>query len=82
MQIQTSRFGAIQTRVSDLFVFPSGLIGFEDFRRWVLLADTENEAVGRPVGEALPQLGPIVAAALRDNRSESRGQIVISRAGH
>jgi len=29
-----------------MFLFPNGLIGYEDFRRWLLLADAENNAIG------------------------------------
>jgi flagellar assembly factor FliW len=46
MQIRTTHFGVVQIAVSDIFQFPHGLIGFEDHRRWVLLADESNDAVG------------------------------------
>lgn len=46
MLMQTTRFGAVRVQAEDVFVFPRGLIGFEDFRRWVLLADSANDAVG------------------------------------
>jgi flagellar assembly factor FliW len=46
MQIQTSRFGAVTIEVDDILLFPRGLIGFEDCRHWVLLADEENPALG------------------------------------
>jgi len=37
--------------------------------------------LGRPVGELLPQLEPVMAAALRDGRPEYRDQISIVRRG-
>lgn len=46
MLLHTTRFGTIQAETDDVFLFPQGLIGLEDFRRWVLLADAENDAVG------------------------------------
>ncbi|MEM7454041.1 MAG: flagellar assembly protein FliW [Planctomycetota bacterium] len=45
MKIQTTRFGAIQIEPDDILFFRSGLLGFEDCRHWVLLADADNEAV-------------------------------------
>ena len=46
MQISTTRFGTIAVDVDDLVHFPHGLIGFEESRHWVLLADPANTAVG------------------------------------
>ncbi len=46
MQIGTTRFGAVDIQVDDILLFPSGLIGFEDSRHWVLLGDAENDNVG------------------------------------
>lgn len=68
---------------------PAGVIGLDaeggitiaNRTALALLGVTEDEATGKPVGEALPQLEPIVAAALRENRAERREQIVITRAG-
>jgi len=45
MQIQTSRFGPIEIERDDILLFSKGLIGFENHRHWVLLADAGNEAV-------------------------------------
>lgn len=41
----TSRFGPIEFDVDDMIQFPTGLVGLEDCRRWILLADGHNEAV-------------------------------------
>lgn len=46
MQINTSRFGAVLIEVDEILLFPHGLIGFEDCRHWVLLADADNAAIG------------------------------------
>lgn len=46
MQISTTRFGTISVDVDDLIQFPHGIVGFEDCRNWVLLADPDNRAVG------------------------------------
>ena len=46
MQINTTRFGKVELFETDVVEFPSGLIGMEDCRRWVLLADAENLALG------------------------------------
>lgn len=46
MLISTSRFGSVPVKPDDIVIFPSGLIGYESCRRWVLLADVENDSVG------------------------------------
>jgi len=46
MDIRTTRFGDLQVAEDELLHFPAGLIGYEDCRDWVLLADAENESVG------------------------------------
>jgi flagellar assembly factor FliW len=46
MKIETTRFGAVEIEPQDVLDFPNGLLGLEDCRQWVLLADTENEALG------------------------------------
>jgi two-component system nitrogen regulation sensor histidine kinase NtrY len=46
-----------------------------------LLEVSEQEAIGRPIVEAMPKLGPVVTSAFHDSRSEIRDQIVIAQAG-
>jgi flagellar assembly factor FliW len=46
MKISTTRFGSLTVEDSDLLTFVDGLIGMEDCRRWVLLADAQNPALG------------------------------------
>lgn len=46
MNISTTRFGRLEIKSEELLVFPSGILGLEDCREWVLLADAENDALG------------------------------------
>jgi flagellar assembly factor FliW len=46
MQIRTTRFGPLDIEADDILVFPQGLLGLEDCRHWVLLADAENSSLG------------------------------------
>ena len=46
MQISTSRFGAVSLSVAEIWLFPCGLIGMEDQKHWMLIADGENERMG------------------------------------
>lgn len=46
MNISTTRFGSLTIEEGDILTFVDGLIGMEDCRRWVLLGDAENEALG------------------------------------
>jgi flagellar assembly factor FliW len=45
MRIATSRFGTIERADEDVIVFPSGLFGFEQDRRWLLLGDERHGAL-------------------------------------
>jgi flagellar assembly factor FliW len=46
MDITTSRFGVLQVLPSDILMFDNGLIGLRHCRRWVVLADAQNDALG------------------------------------
>jgi flagellar assembly factor FliW len=46
MKISTTRFGTVTIEDADVLTFVDGLIGMEDCRRWVLLADAQNSALG------------------------------------
>ena len=37
MKVATTRFGSLEVLEADLFYFPSGILGFPDYRRYVLL---------------------------------------------
>lgn len=43
MRVQTSRFGCVEITEQDVIDFPEGLLGFNDFRRFVLLDDPNDE---------------------------------------
>jgi flagellar assembly factor FliW len=45
MNIATTRFGALTIDESDVLTFVDGLIGMEECRRWVLLADAQNSTL-------------------------------------
>ena len=45
VKIETTRFGTVEIEKQDILDFESGLIGFGDSRKWVILADTANPAV-------------------------------------
>ncbi|MEN0110511.1 MAG: flagellar assembly protein FliW [Planctomycetota bacterium] len=46
MQINTTRFGRVDIRPTDVLEFPFGLIGLEAWRSWVVLADGHNAGLG------------------------------------
>lgn len=45
MKVTTTRFGTLLLEESDILTFVDGLIGMEDCRRWVLLADVQTAAL-------------------------------------
>ena len=45
MEITTTRFGPVEVEADGVIQFPQGLLGLEDCRTWVLLADGGNEAL-------------------------------------
>ena len=45
MKIHTTRFASIEIEPDDILFFRNGLVGFEDCRHWVLLADSDNSSV-------------------------------------
>ena len=46
MDVLTTRFGTLSVEPQDELVFDQGLIGLEHCRRWVVLTDTRNPALG------------------------------------
>jgi flagellar assembly factor FliW len=46
MDVFTTRFGLLSVQPQDEIVFEHGLIGLEDCRRWVVLTDSANTALG------------------------------------
>ena len=65
MLIHTSRFGSVHVKPEDVFNFPQGLIGLETCRRWVLLTDAENDAVGWLQSANLPETAVAVVSPRR-----------------
>lgn len=46
MEVRSSRFGQLRLEPQDVLCFEQGLIGCQELRRWCLLADAENDALG------------------------------------
>ena len=46
MDVITTRFGILTVQPQDELLFERGLIGLEDCRRWAVLTDSENPALG------------------------------------
>ena len=46
MRVETTRFGDLEVVEQHLLSFPAGMLGLEECRQWVLLADTSNDALG------------------------------------
>lgn len=46
MDILTTRFGNLSVQPQDEILFQHGLIGLEECRRWVVLTDANNPALG------------------------------------
>jgi flagellar assembly factor FliW len=44
-RITTTRFGTVEVEADDVILFPEGLIGMADCRRWVFLADAQDDAL-------------------------------------
>ena len=45
MEISTSRFDTLSISIAETICFPSGLIGFESCRSWVLLRQCPGDSV-------------------------------------
>ena len=46
MEVRTTRFGRLQVEAQDELLFEAGLIGLEQCRRWIVLTDCTNAALG------------------------------------
>ena len=63
MQINTERFGRLEIRSDEIFLFPQGFIGMESLRQWALVGEPNNGAVAwfqsiaRP-DRAVPVISP------------------------
>jgi flagellar assembly factor FliW len=56
MQIQTSRFGIVQCLEEDMILFPEGILGFADLRRFVLVDDPSDEIFAWLQSCEIPQI--------------------------
>jgi len=56
MLLRTTRFGSLEIVAEDILRFPSGLLGLEGCREWVLLADAQNDALGWLQSLARPEV--------------------------
>jgi flagellar assembly factor FliW len=65
MQIRTTRFGTLELEANDTIHFPHGLLGFEDCRQWVLLADAQNNALGWLQSTTRPEVALAVVSPRR-----------------
>ena len=68
MQIRTTRFGALEIEAEDIINFPTGLLGLEDCRHWVLLADAQNNALGWLQCTSRPEVALAVVSPRRLDR--------------
>ena len=46
MRLETARFGVIDVDSPSILMFPRGLVGFEGHRHWVMLSESDSDAVG------------------------------------
>jgi flagellar assembly factor FliW len=65
MILNTTRFGRLAIAPDDVITFVDGLIGMEDCRRWVLLADAQNESLAWLQSLDRPQVALAVVAPRR-----------------
>lgn len=65
MQIRTTRFGTLELETSDTIDFPSGPLGLEDCRQWVLLADAQNGSLGWLQSTTRPEVALAVVSPRR-----------------
>jgi flagellar assembly factor FliW len=65
MEINTTRFGPLAVEADDLIQFPSGLLGLEDCRQWVLLTDAGNESLGWLQSATRPEVALAVVSPRR-----------------
>jgi flagellar assembly factor FliW len=77
MQIQTTRFGFLEVEPDAVLSFPAGILGLEDCRQWVLLADAHNEALAWLQSVMRPD---IALAVVSPRRYVPGYQVRVSRA--
>ena len=45
MQLETAHFGVIEFNEDDIIIFPEGIPGFEETKKYILMGNETNEAV-------------------------------------
>jgi len=65
MQVRTTRFGNVEVQADDLIQFQEGMLGLEDCRQWVLLADGQNDALGWLQSTQRPEVALAVVSPRR-----------------
>jgi len=65
MNLSTTRFGSLMIEEGDVLHFVDGLIGMEQCRHWVLLADAANPALGWLQSTERPDLALAVVSPRR-----------------
>ncbi len=65
MKVDTSRFGPLEIDAQDVIDFPTGLLGLENCRHWVLLADATNDAMGWMQSTTRPEIALAVVSPRR-----------------
>jgi flagellar assembly factor FliW len=62
MLVKTTRFGPITAGQKDILFFPSGLLGFESSRQWLLINDSDNPQVAWLQSVSDPQVAlPVIS---------------------
>lgn len=65
MLIQTTRFGTIEFQPDDVLLFPQGIIGFEQYRHWILAGDAEIASLAWLQNLSQPDLAVAVVSPRR-----------------
>jgi len=77
MQIQTTRFGFLEVEPDAILSFPHGILGLENCRQWVILADAHNDALAWLQSTTRPE---IALAVVSPRRYVPEYQVRVSRA--
>lgn len=77
MQIQTTRFDVVSIQPDNILLFPTGIPGLDECRHWILLADSENNALGWLQSISRPEFA---LAVVSPKRFVANYQVRITRA--
>jgi Uncharacterized protein conserved in bacteria len=60
--INTHQFGEITIDIANIFLFPNGLLGFEELKKFILISDEETEPFKWLISVEEPSIGfPIIS---------------------